>query len=63
MEGLEGTNLVANIVDYESGLMLDDDVPEFFQRLIDTGLCWRLQGHYGRTAMHMIEEGLCESAK
>ena len=28
-----------------------------WQYLLDTGLCWRLQGWYGRTANQRIEEG------
>jgi hypothetical protein len=30
-----------------------------WQYLIDTGLCWRLQGWYGRTARNLIELGIC----
>ena len=30
-----------------------------WQFLIDTGTCWELQGWFGRTAAHMIEQGLC----
>ena len=32
---------------------------ECYQELIDTGQAWRLEGHVGRTAMHLIEEGVC----
>ena len=32
---------------------------EAWQTLIDTGLCWQLQGFFGRTAMQMIESGVC----
>ena len=53
--------VVDNIIRYESGLMEEEDVILFFQELINTGMAWKLQGHYGRTAMHLIETGLCEN--
>jgi hypothetical protein len=28
-----------------------------WQHLIDTGMCWRLQGWFGRTAMSLISQG------
>lgn len=31
-----------------------------WQHLIDTGLVWKLQGSFGRGAMSLIEQGLCE---
>ena len=54
-------NLVNQIMSYESGEMSDDEQIKFFQELINTGLAWSLQGHYGRVASSMIEAGLCES--
>ena len=32
---------------------------EAWQHLIDTGLAWRLQGWFGRSAMDLIERGDC----
>lgn len=32
---------------------------EAWQYLIDTGICWQLQGWFGRTAMRLIEDGIC----
>jgi hypothetical protein len=37
----------------------DEEEIEAWQYLIDTGLCWRLQGWYGRTAQRLIDEGVC----
>lgn len=32
---------------------------EAWQHLIDTGLCWQLQGFFGRAATALIEQGVC----
>ena len=34
-----------------------------WQMLIDTGLAWKLQGWFGRTAKRLIEDGTCTEAK
>lgn len=47
------------IVAYESGECSEDEIIEGFQMLIDSGIVWKLQGHYGRTAARLIEEGVC----
>lgn len=36
---------------------------EAWQMLIDTGVCWTLQGWFGRTAADLIESGVCTPAK
>jgi hypothetical protein len=33
-----------------------------WQYLIDTGMCWTLQGWFGRAAMELIEDGVCTPA-
>lgn len=37
----------------------DEKWVECFQYLIDNGVVWNLQGWYGRTAIHLISQGLC----
>ena len=51
------TSRVDGIIRYESGEMNEEEVIEFFQELVDTGLAWKLQGHYGRTAKALIDYG------
>ena len=51
--------MVDKIIRYENGEMNENEMIQFFQELINTGLAWSLQGHYGRTALSLIEEGLC----
>ena len=45
------------IIDYENGEISQEDFIRLFQHLVDTGLAWKLQGHYGRTAQALIEAG------
>jgi hypothetical protein len=52
-------DVVDKIIKYENGNMTNKETIEFFQELIDSGMAWKLQGHYGRTAVHLLEEGLC----
>jgi len=51
--------MVNKIIRYENGKMESDEIVPFFQELIDSGLAWSLQGHYGRTAARLIELGEC----
>jgi hypothetical protein len=52
------TDLANEIVKYENGEMDQDEAVALFQRLVDTGVAWGLQGHYGRTAAALIDAGL-----
>lgn len=47
------------IIQYENGELTEDEMIALFQELIDSGLAWKLQGSYGRTARDLIEQGLC----
>lgn len=53
-------DFMGELLDYETG---DMDTKEravtLFQYLIDSGMAWSLQGHYGRTADAMIKQGYC----
>ena len=39
----------------------EDQVIEAWQLLINTGICWTLQGWFGRTAQRLIDDGICAS--
>lgn len=54
-------SLASLIVDYENGDLDDEQVIKFFQRLVDTGLAWSLQGSYGRAAARLLDRGLIQS--
>jgi hypothetical protein len=50
---------VEDFIDWEEGEMNEERAVEFFQRLINTGMAWTLQGSYGRQAQALIEAGMC----
>ena len=53
-------NLTEQIIMYESGDLTDSQTHQLFQHLIDSGLVYMLQGHYGRTAEALIDAGFCQ---
>jgi hypothetical protein len=53
------TDLATKIVQYEQDELDGNEIIELFQELINNGMAWKLQGHYGRMAHILIEEGLC----
>ena len=60
---VECKQVVDKIIQYEIGSMNAEETIEFFQELIDTGMAYTLQGHYGRTATYLLVEGLCTQKK
>lgn len=52
------TATVSDIIAYENGELDEEETLDLFQSLVDSGLAWRLQGHYGRTAKALIDAGL-----
>ena len=52
-------DLTTKIIAYEEDELNGLEIIEFFQELINNGMAWKLQGHYGRMATDLIENGYC----
>jgi hypothetical protein len=50
-------DLVTAIMNYESNDYTTNEMIELFSELVKTGLVFSLQGHYGRQADYLIQEG------
>jgi len=48
------------IIEYEGGTLSEESTLTLFQALVDNGMAWTLQGHYGRTAQALINAGLIQ---
>lgn len=57
MKNTKAYDLTNRIVDYEMGHLNDKQTLRLFKELIQNGMAWTLQGHYGRTAEAMIDDG------
>lgn len=58
MDNFTATGLAEGFIEAES----EEQIIEAWQHLIDTGLCWRLQGWFGRRARDLIANGTCTEA-
>ena len=55
MNTYDAVGIAEGFIEAES----DDQYIEAWQTLIDSGLAWKLQGWFGRTASRLIGEGIC----
>ena len=53
MDSFTATGIAEGFIEADS----EDQVIEAWQYLVDSGLAWRLQGWFGRTASALIEQG------
>lgn len=51
------TDLVGDIIAFETGTLGDEGILKLFGRLIESGQAWTLQGSYGRAAASLIDSG------
>ena len=59
----EPYDVTSAIMAHEQGDLDDEGTVKLFQHLVDTGMVNHLQGHYGRTAHHLIASGLVNPPK
>lgn len=56
------SDLTTAIIEYEQGELDENATIRLFQDLVDSGLAWSLQGHYGRVAVGLIDAGLVKQS-
>jgi len=57
------SDIAGDIIAFECGELSEEETIVLFQKLIDNGMAWTLQGSYGRTAKALIDAGLCKEGK
>lgn len=56
----QGKRMVQMMMDYEDGSLSETQEIELFSDLISSGMCWKLQGFYGRAANSYIQSGIID---
>ena len=51
---------VSKIMAYEEGKLDQDEMILLFSQLVSSGMAWKLQGSYGRTAKCLIDAGVLD---
>ena len=59
MDSFQAVGIAEGFIEAES----EEQVIEAWQTLINTGMAWKLQGWFGRTAMSLIEQGICTNPR
>jgi len=59
MTNFNAINIAEGYEDAES----EEQWIEAWQHLVDTGLAWQLQGSFGRSAQHLIDQGVINYGK
>lgn len=54
MDNFTATGIAEGFIEADS----EEQVIAAWQHLLDTGLCWQLQGWFGRTAQELINRGI-----
>jgi len=49
--------VATDLIAYENSELDEERFLSLFSQLVSSGLAWTLQGHYGRTAKALIEQG------
>jgi hypothetical protein len=58
MDDFTAVGLAEGFIDADD----EQQIIDAWQHLVDTGLAWRLQGWFGRTAAALIERGVIQPA-